>query len=421
MDYPRQLLHLRAVEASGAAVSEDELYTERSSCGGRCCGALESPAHRRATVLLVDEIDRADDEFEAFLLEILPTGRSRTRARRRARRGAADRGADSNRTRDVHDALKRRCLYHWISHPDFDRELAILRVRAPEVPAALARQVAAAVERCAASSSTATGVAETIDWRRRSPRSGGRTSTSARRGHAGTILKYRETRSACAPRLPSSSTRRSRAVPERLAPETEREPDRIASRRRILRGSGLSVPVGSVVEYARAFGRVGLTRPAAVYWAGARRSSPVRGRETYDVRSRRSSRALGRAAERCAGHGGRARARCRRPGRRRRRADEEGGRADVPTIAVRWSATRPCAHATSPCIRRGVRRGPPLMADLRLAAALRRSRRLRPSHGSRQARPPAHGTGRAPYRRRADRPPTRERGRVRAASFCCST
>jgi MoxR-like ATPase len=117
-------------------------------------------------VLLVDEIDRADDEFEAFLLEIL-SDYSIT---------VPELGtfhADvppvvvvtSNRTRDIHDALKRRCLYHWIEHPDFERELAILRVKVPHVPEVLARQVAGAVESLRGLELyKPPGVAETLDW-----------------------------------------------------------------------------------------------------------------------------------------------------------------------------------------------------------------------------------------------------------------
>src|ERR687884_2154407 len=98
-------------------------------------------------VLLVDEVDRADDEFEAFLLEIL-SDYTVTVPELGTFRAAVPPlvVVTSNRTRDVHDALKRRCLYHWIAHPDFERELAIVRLRAPKVSDALARDVAAAVE-----------------------------------------------------------------------------------------------------------------------------------------------------------------------------------------------------------------------------------------------------------------------------------
>src|SRR5437588_7762744 len=145
-DYSRQLLHLRAAELrpADAAHVEDELFSERFLVRRPLLRAIDH-GQPVAPVLLVDEVDRADDEFEAFLLEIL-SDYSVT---------VPELGtfhADvppvvvitSNRTRDVHDALKRRCLYHWVEHPDLDREVAIVRLRAPEVSERLAGQVAAA-------------------------------------------------------------------------------------------------------------------------------------------------------------------------------------------------------------------------------------------------------------------------------------
>ena len=130
-DYSRQLLHLRAVEASGAAVVEDELYTERFLVRRPLLRALEAPASGVPPVLLVDEVDRADDEFEAFLLEILSDWAISVPELGVVRAEVPPIAVlTSNRTRDVHDALKRRCLYHWIPHPDFEREVAIVRVRA---------------------------------------------------------------------------------------------------------------------------------------------------------------------------------------------------------------------------------------------------------------------------------------------------
>jgi MoxR-like ATPase len=149
-------------------------------------------------VLLVDEIDRADDEFEAFLLEILSDysvtvpeiGTFTT-----------DRPpvvvVTSNRTRDVHDALKRRCLYHWVAHPDPAREVEIIRIRAPEVSETLARQVAAAT---AAVRSLGLykppGVAETIDWARALTLLGDDSLIDDHvRSTLGALLKYREDQS----------------------------------------------------------------------------------------------------------------------------------------------------------------------------------------------------------------------------------
>jgi MoxR-like ATPase len=193
-DYSRQLLHLRAVEASHERVDEDELYSERFLVKRPLLRAL---AHDGAVppVLLIDEVDRADDEFEAFLLEILSDW-SITVPELGAVHAAVPpiTVLTSNRTRDVHDALKRRCLYHWIAHPDFERELAIVRVRAPHVPDALARDVAAAVEALRGLDLyKPPGVAETIDWAEALTTLGSaRLDERAVDATLGTILKYRE-------------------------------------------------------------------------------------------------------------------------------------------------------------------------------------------------------------------------------------
>jgi MoxR-like ATPase len=193
-DYSRQLLHLRAAEAGGGPVDEDELYSERFLIKRPLLRAI---AHGGPPppVLLVDEVDRADDEFEAFLLEILShyavtvpelgTFRAET---------PPIVVVTSNRTRDVHDALKRRCLYHWIGHPDFERELAILRVRAPSVGEELARQVAGAVEALRdLDLYKPPGVAETIDWAQAVATLGvQRLDESTVEVTLGTVLKYRE-------------------------------------------------------------------------------------------------------------------------------------------------------------------------------------------------------------------------------------
>ncbi|HET8605259.1 MAG TPA: MoxR family ATPase, partial [Marmoricola sp.] len=143
-DFPRQILHLRALEAvaggrSEQAVEEAEksLYDARFLLARPVLAALqESPA-----VLLVDEVDRADDEFEAFLLEVLSTYQVSIPELGTVKATVPPVVVlTSNRTRELHDALKRRCLYHWIDHPGLEREVQILRSRAPEVSAALARQ-----------------------------------------------------------------------------------------------------------------------------------------------------------------------------------------------------------------------------------------------------------------------------------------
>jgi MoxR-like ATPase len=166
-DYPRQLLHLRAQEAAGVGSEhlEDGLFDERFLVRRPLLRAIE-PREGPVPVLLVDEIDRADDEFEAFLLELLADWSvtipevGTLRAER-----APLVVITSNRTRDVHDALKRRCLYHWIEHPDLEREVAIIRLRVPEASEALTLAVARATERLRSLGLyKPPGVAEAIDW-----------------------------------------------------------------------------------------------------------------------------------------------------------------------------------------------------------------------------------------------------------------
>ncbi|TDD71288.1 MoxR family ATPase [Jiangella aurantiaca] len=164
-DFPRQLLHLRAAEAAGVTDVdrlEHELYDRRFLLARPLLRALETTP----SVLLVDEVDRADDEFEAFLLEVLSdftisipelgTVRAET---------PPVVVVTSNRTREVHDALKRRCLYHWLAHPTFEREVAVIRRRLPGVSERLAEDVAHAVQRLrTADLLKPPGLAESIDW-----------------------------------------------------------------------------------------------------------------------------------------------------------------------------------------------------------------------------------------------------------------
>jgi MoxR-like ATPase len=144
---------------------------------------------------LIDEVDRADDEFEAFLLEILSDNQVTVPELGTFRAAVPPVVViTSNRTRDVHDALKRRCLYHWVEHPDFDREVAIVQVRAPEVADSLARQVAAVVEQLRdLGLYKPPGVAETIDWAQALARLE-RTELDEATVEAtlGTVVKYRE-------------------------------------------------------------------------------------------------------------------------------------------------------------------------------------------------------------------------------------
>lgn len=166
-DYPRQLLYLRAL-GDGEAASEEAvegLFGSRFLLERPLLKALRAGER---SVLLIDEIDRADDEFEAFLLEVLSDFQVTVPeiGSIKAERPPAV-ILTSNRTRELHDALKRRCLYHWIDYPTLERELEIVRVRAPEVPEALAREVAGAVARIRELDvAKRPGVAETIDWAR---------------------------------------------------------------------------------------------------------------------------------------------------------------------------------------------------------------------------------------------------------------
>ena len=170
-DYARQLLHLRTAEASGRTldistdVLEGELYDERFLIRRPLLQAL-SVKNDPPPVLLIDEIDRADDEFEAFLMEILSEysitipelGTYSSEVKPVV-------VITSNRTRDLHDALKRRCFYHWVEHPDVEREVEIIRIRAPKVSLLLAEEVAkAAAFLRDMDLYKPPGVAETIDW-----------------------------------------------------------------------------------------------------------------------------------------------------------------------------------------------------------------------------------------------------------------
>ena len=198
-DYSRQLLHLRAAEASGEAAGlgadalENQLYQERFLLRRAVLRALSPAAN--PPVLLIDEIDRADDEFEAYLLEVLSDFQVTVPE---LGTFTAPRPPvvilTSNRTRDVHDALKRRCLYHWVEHPSFEREVAIVTLRVPDVADALARQVAAATEALRAMQLyKPPGVAETIDWATALGRLGVTTlDEDSVRSTLGTVLKYRE-------------------------------------------------------------------------------------------------------------------------------------------------------------------------------------------------------------------------------------
>ena len=162
-NYARQLIAVRAMDATDAEAHVEDLFGPEFLVERPLLAAIRAGDEG---VLLVDELDRADDEFEAFLLEIL--SEFAVTIPEIGRVGALTPPAvivTSNRTRELHDALKRRCLYHWIDHPDLDREVDIVRARAPHVGAALARDVAQAVARLRdLDLAKRPGVAETIDW-----------------------------------------------------------------------------------------------------------------------------------------------------------------------------------------------------------------------------------------------------------------
>jgi MoxR-like ATPase len=164
-NYPRQLLGIRLAEARGEPLREADLFGPEYLLARPLLEAVEHPGPRPA-VLLIDEVDRADDEFEAFLLELLADS-AVTIPELGTRRAALPPVAvlTSNRTRDLHDALRRRCLYHWIGYPDPARVAAIIRRRVPGADEPLAGQVAGSVARLRALDLTKPpGIAEAIGW-----------------------------------------------------------------------------------------------------------------------------------------------------------------------------------------------------------------------------------------------------------------
>jgi MoxR-like ATPase len=207
-DYQRQLLYLRAHDrgSDSPPIGEDELFSERFLIRRPLLQAIagSGAVGSAPPVLLIDEIDRADDEFEAFLLEILANFSVTVPEIGTFRAEVVPIVIlTSNRTRDVHDALKRRALYHWVEHPDFDREVAIVLSRAPEAGHQLASQVTSAVQALRSMGLyKSPGVAEAIDWAR-ALHALGRNSLdepSASRT-LGAVLKYREDADRARPEL----------------------------------------------------------------------------------------------------------------------------------------------------------------------------------------------------------------------------
>ncbi|MBI3760750.1 MAG: MoxR family ATPase [Chloroflexi bacterium] len=164
-NYTRQMMHIRLMEARGERPAEAELFGPEFLLRRPLLQAIEN-TREKAPVLLVDEVDRSDEEFEAFLLEVLSDFQITIPEIGTIK---AERTpvviVTSNRTREVHDALKRRCLYYWIDYPTFEKEFAIVRAKVPEAPERLARQVTAFIEELRrADLYKIPGVAETLDW-----------------------------------------------------------------------------------------------------------------------------------------------------------------------------------------------------------------------------------------------------------------
>jgi MoxR-like ATPase len=209
-DFPRQLLHLRAAEAAGSVDPdrlEQEIYDRRFLVARPLLQALEAGSGGQRAELLVDEVDRADDEFEAFLLEVLSDWTISVPELGTIRAEVPPVVVvTSNRTREVHDALKRRCLYHWLPHPDVEREVAIIRRRLPEATVGLATSVAriAALAR-GEDLLKPPGVAESLDWTEALLALGARSLGPAELDRAaaslGAFVKYREDQDRVAERL----------------------------------------------------------------------------------------------------------------------------------------------------------------------------------------------------------------------------
>jgi len=193
-NYPRQLLAIRLAEARGETLRDADLFSEEYLLARPLLAALDHPGPRPA-VLLIDEVDRGDDEFEAFLFELLAEAAVTIPelGTRRARFRPVV-VLTSNRTRDLHDALKRRCLYHWIDYPDTARVAAIIRRRVPATSEVLAGQVARGVARLRGLDlAKPPGVAEAISWAGALNVLGAASLDGATAGRtAGAVLKYSE-------------------------------------------------------------------------------------------------------------------------------------------------------------------------------------------------------------------------------------
>jgi MoxR-like ATPase len=194
-NYPRQLLHIRLLnEGSDRAVAEKEIFSKEFLLRRPLLDAIDNQ-DEVPPVLLIDEIDRSDEEFEAFLLELLSDFQiSIPELGTISARRPPFVVVTSNRTREVHDALKRRCLYHWIDYPGVEKEIAIVRARAPEAADQLAREVTLLVHGLRDMDLyKVPGVAETLDWARSLAALGAtRLDASLVDATLGAALKYQE-------------------------------------------------------------------------------------------------------------------------------------------------------------------------------------------------------------------------------------
>jgi MoxR-like ATPase len=193
-NYPRQLLSIRMAESQGKSIEESSLFSREFLIERPLLQALEHVGPNPA-VLLIDEVDRADEEFEAFLFEML--AESTVSVPELGTLTAQQKPIvilTSNRTRDLHDALKRRCLYHWIDYPSLEHATQIVKLRAPEASKDLAEQVAAAVSRIRTlDMQKPPGVAEAIDWVNAAMLLGVSTlDASGIEQTLGSVLKYRD-------------------------------------------------------------------------------------------------------------------------------------------------------------------------------------------------------------------------------------
>jgi MoxR-like ATPase len=193
-NYPRQLLGIRLAEAAGEELEERDLFGADYLVGRPVLDAIRHPGPRPA-VLLIDEVDRSDDEFEAFLFELLAEAAVTIPELGTVRATHPPIVVlSSNRTRDLHDALKRRCLYHWIDYPTVERAAAIIRRRVPSATEPLSARIASAVQRLRSLDlQKPPGVAEAIDWTSALQLLGATTLDADAVGTTlGSVLKYRE-------------------------------------------------------------------------------------------------------------------------------------------------------------------------------------------------------------------------------------